>query len=52
MEAEIERVVANVGLEDSDESSAYIAVVPKVWGTPPGGGGARGAKLFYSQKIN
>jgi hypothetical protein len=24
------------------------AVVPKVWGK----GGARGAKLFYSQKIN
>jgi hypothetical protein len=33
-------------------------VVPKVWGAPPWGveeilkGGARGAKLFYSLKIN
>jgi hypothetical protein len=27
------------------------AVVPKVWGAPPWGG-ARGAKLFYSLKIN
>jgi hypothetical protein len=34
-------------------------MVPKVWGAPPGGGaqeilkgGARGAKLFYSLKIN
>jgi hypothetical protein len=36
----------------------HRAVVPKVWGAPPGRvqeilkGGARGAKLFYSQKIN
>jgi hypothetical protein len=34
------------------------SVVPKVWGAPPGGGeeilkgDARGAKLFYSLKIN
>jgi hypothetical protein len=41
-------VVAMLNLRENQFSS----VVPKVWDAPPIKGGARGAKLFYSLKIN